>query len=230
MDALRTPDECFEALPDFDVVAHYAQISDGHGGDVRVGHVDEGPADNAPVLLMHGEPSCSFLYRHMIPVLVGAGHRVVAPDLVGFGRSDKPPEQSDYTDAAHVAWMQELLFDRLDLDGITFFGQDWGGLVGLRLVAARPERFDRVAIGNTGLPTGDATPSEAFMNRAGAVRQAVPPLSQRLRPVHQWWRADLSPPGTHGQPHTTIARGGHFPQEDKGAELAAVLNSFIASG
>jgi haloalkane dehalogenase len=99
----------------------------------------------------------------MIPVLVAAGHRCIAPDLVGFGRSDKPTEQSDYTYARHVGWMSEVVFDRLDLRDITFFGQDWGGLVGLRLVAAQPDRFARVVVGNTGLPTGDATPNDAFL-------------------------------------------------------------------
>jgi haloalkane dehalogenase len=128
-----------------------------------VHYLDEGPADAAPVLLMHGEPSWCYLYRHMIPVLVAAGHRVVAPDLIGFGRSDKPTEKSDYTYAKHVGWMIEAMFDRLNLTDITFFGQDWGGLVGLRLVAAAPERFARVVVGNTGLPTGEATPSDAFL-------------------------------------------------------------------
>jgi len=115
------------------------------------------------VLLMHGEPSWSFLYRKMIPVLVAAGHRCVVPDLVGFGRSDKPSEQDDYTYQRHVDWMAEALFGDLDLRGITFFGQDWGGLVGLRLLAGDPDRFTRVVVANTGLPTGDRPPNEAFL-------------------------------------------------------------------
>lgn len=163
MDVVRTPDEAFADLPDFPFAPHYVEVDDGEGGTLRVHHLDEGPADAAPVLLMHGEPSWSYLYRHVIPPLVAAGHRVVAPDLVGFGRSDKPTSGDDYTYARHVAWMQEALFDRLDLTDITYFGQDWGGLVGLRLVAAAPDRFARVCIGNTGLPTGDGTPSEAFL-------------------------------------------------------------------
>lgn len=116
------------------------------------------------MLLLHGEPSWSYLYRHMIPTLVAAGHRVVVPDLVGFGRSDKPTETSDYTYARHVAWMSEALLERLDLSDITLFAQDWGGLVGLRLVAAAPDRFARVAVGNTGLPTGHATPPKSFLD------------------------------------------------------------------
>jgi len=163
MQTVRTPDDRFTGLPGYDFEPHYTTIDDGEGGELRVHHLDEGPADAAPVLLLHGEPSWSFLYRHMVPVLVDAGHRVIAPDLVGFGRSDKPTEQSDYTYARHVEWMRQLLFDRLDLRGITFFGQDWGGLVGLRLVAAEPERYARVVVGNTGLPTGEGRLSEAFL-------------------------------------------------------------------
>jgi haloalkane dehalogenase len=164
MKSVRTPDDRFEGLPDFPFEPHYAEIDDLEGGTLRVHYLDEGPADAAPVLLMHGEPSWSFLYRHMIPVLVAAGHRVIAPDLVGFGRSDKPTEMADYTYARHVEWMSQLVFGHLDLQNATFFGQDWGGLVGLRLVAAAPERFARVVVGNTGLPTGHGKPSEAFLN------------------------------------------------------------------
>lgn len=163
MRSLRTPDDRFADLPDFPFEPHYHDIDDTEGGTLRVHYLDEGPSDAAPVLLLHGEPSWSFLYRHMIPVLTAAGNRVVVPDLVGFGRSDKPTETTDYTYARHVGWMRELLFDHLDLRGITFFGQDWGGLVGLRLVAADPDRYARVVIGNTGLPTGDGRPTDAFL-------------------------------------------------------------------
>jgi haloalkane dehalogenase len=163
MDTLRTPDERFEGLDGYPFQPHYADIADGDGGTLRVHYLDEGPSDAAPVLLLHGEPSWSYLYRHMIPPLVAAGHRVIVPDLVGFGRSDKPTEQSDYTYARHVEWMRELLFDHLGLRDITFFGQDWGGLVGLRVLALDPDRYARVAIGNTGLPTGHGPASDAFM-------------------------------------------------------------------
>lgn len=163
MQFLRTPDERFADLPDFPYEPHYVTVADGEGGELRVHYLDEGPAHAAPVLLMHGEPSWCFLYRHMIPVLVAAGHRVVAPDLIGFGRSDKPTLMSDYTYGREVAWMAEAMFDRLDLHDVTFFGQDWGGLIGLRMVAAAPERFARVVVGNTGMPTGEAKPSEAFL-------------------------------------------------------------------
>jgi haloalkane dehalogenase len=166
MDVLRTPDERFVDLPDYPFAPHYAEIPADPGSGattLRVHYVDEGPADTAPVLLLHGEPSWSYLYRHMVPPLVAAGHRVVVPDLVGFGRSDKPAELTDYSYARHVGWMSALVFDVLDLRGITFFGQDWGGLIGLRLVAAQPDRYDRVVLGNTGLPTGHGPASEAFL-------------------------------------------------------------------
>lgn len=163
MQTLRTPDEHFADLPDYPFAPNYAEIPDQDGGTLRVHYLDEGPADAAPVLLLHGEPSWSYLYRHMIPPLVAAGHRVIVPDQVGFGRSDKPTEAVDYSYARHVSWMTSLIFDVLDLNDVTFFGQDWGGLIGLRLVAAEPDRFDRVAVGNTGLPDGSGTPSDAFM-------------------------------------------------------------------
>ena len=163
MEALRTPEERFADLPDYPFEPNYAEIRDGEGGTLRVHYLDEGPADAAPVILVHGEPSWSYLYRHMVPILVNAGHRVVVPDLVGFGRSDKPTRQTDYSYARHVAWLSELVFDHLDLRDATFFGQDWGGLLGLRLVADEPDRFARVVIGNSGLPTGHGPASEAFL-------------------------------------------------------------------
>lgn len=162
MDVLRTPDERFTDLPDFAFEPHYATVPDGDGGTLRMHYLDEGAPDAPVVVLMHGEPSWSFLYRSMVPVLVEAGCRVVAPDLVGFGRSDKPARREDYSYARHVEWVRTLLLDHLGLDGATLFGQDWGGLVGLRVVAENPDRFARVAIGNTGLPTGEEKVTEAF--------------------------------------------------------------------
>ena len=161
MKALRTPDERFRDLPGFDFRPNYLQVPDGEGGSLRVHYLDEGPRTAEPVLLMHGEPSWCYLYRKMIPVLAGAGYRAVAPDLVGFGRSDKPAELSDYTYQRHVDWMQAV-FDQLNLTGITLVCQDWGGLIGLRLVADHPERFARVVVANTGLPTGDHPMADAF--------------------------------------------------------------------
>ena len=163
MQVARTPDERFEALPDFSFAPHYVEIDDGEGGRLRVHYVDEGPRDGHTVLLLHGEPSWCFLYRHIIPQLVDGGCRVIAPDLVGFGKSDKPTEKSDYTYNRHVNWMQAAIIDHLDISDATFFGQDWGGLIGLRLVAENASRFARVVISNTGLPTGDRPLTEAFM-------------------------------------------------------------------
>lgn len=148
MKALRTPDERFADLPGFPWQPRYADTSDG----MRMAYVDEGTGPT--VLLLHGEPSWSYLYRTMIPVLLDAGCRVVAPDLIGFGRSDKPVSVEDYTYAGHVEWLRSVLFDALDLTDVTLVGQDWGGLLGLRLVAENPGRFARVVAANTGLPDG----------------------------------------------------------------------------
>lgn len=162
MDVLRTPDDRFAALPDFPYAPRYVEVPAGDGTGLRVHYLDEGDPGAPTVLLMHGEPSWCFLYRHMIPVLVDAGLRCVAPDLVGFGRSDKPAQRSDYTYARHVAWMQAFL-DATALADVTLVCQDWGGLIGLRLVAANPERFARVVAANTFLPTGDTRVTEAFL-------------------------------------------------------------------
>jgi haloalkane dehalogenase len=303
MQILRTPDDRFADLPDFAYEPNYAEISAIAGGSssetLRVHFLDEGPRDASPVLLMHGEPSWCYLYRHMIPTLVAAGHRVIAPDLVGFGRSDKPADTADYSYARHVAWMSELLFGHLDLSDITYFGQDWGGLIGLRLVASAPERYARVVVGNTGLPVGDGKVSDAFLSwqkfsqespvfpiggivNGGSATDLSPeviaaydapfpddtykagarifPSLVPTRPddpasadnaaawevLERFERpflcafSDLDAvtsggqaafidrvPGTRGQPHTTIVGGGHFLQEDKGPELAAVIVRFI---
>src|SRR4051794_15325188 len=162
MEILRTPDDRFTDLPDFPWTPRYTEVADGDGGALRVACLDEGPQDAEPVLLLHGEPSWSFLYRRMIPVLLDAGLRVVAPDLIGFGRSDKPADPTDYSYARHVEWMRAAVLDERGLSGITLVGQDWGGLIGLRLVAESPDRFARVVVANTGLPTGDHRTTEAF--------------------------------------------------------------------
>jgi haloalkane dehalogenase len=301
MDSLRTPDDCFADLPDYAFAPHYTDVPSGAAeGTLRVHHVDEGPADaDETVLLMHGEPSWSFLYRHMIPVLTGAGHRCVAPDLIGFGRSDKPAARTDYTYQRHVDWMTAWLTANA-LDGLTLVCQDWGGLIGLRLVAAMPDRFRRVVAANTFLPTGDRSPGDAFLAwrkfsqevpefptgriidrgcttdldpsviagydapypdesyKEGArqfpILVPTTPDDPAAGPNRAAWDvlrgferpflcafSDSDPvsagadrafqksiPGTAGQPHTTIVGGGHFLQEDRGPELAAVVNAFIA--
>jgi haloalkane dehalogenase len=156
MEYVRTPDERFERLLDYPFDPHYADV-----GGVRMHYLDEGPSDANPILMLHGEPSWSYLYRHMIPVCSAAGHRVIAPDLIGFGKSDKPVLQEDYSYQAHMDWMQSLI-DHLELDNITLVCQDWGSLIGLRLAAENPDRFRAIVVGNGMLPTGDQTPPKAF--------------------------------------------------------------------
>ncbi|MDA2891376.1 haloalkane dehalogenase [Mycolicibacterium sp. BiH015] len=293
MDVLRTPDERFADLPDFPFAPHYVEVD-----SLRMHYLDEGPADAPVVLLLHGEPSWSYLYRWMIPVLVDAGLRAVAIDLVGFGRSDKPTRREDYTYQAYVDWTWAAI-EAIGLTGITLVCQDWGGLIGLRLVGEHPDRFARVVAANTTLPTGDQHPGEAFLAwqrfsqetpdfavgnivnggcvstlpaeviaaydapfpddsyKAGA-RQfptLVPtspddPAAPANRAAWEGLRrfdkpflcafSDSDPitrgadaalrkliPGAQGQPEVTIAGGGHFLQEDKGRELAAVVVDFI---
>lgn len=177
MDVLRTPDERFANLPGYDFEPHYVDVPRGDGsGDLRVHYVDEGPKDSEDVVLcLHGEPSWSYLYRKMVPLFAEAGLRVIAPDLPGFGRSDKPAARTDYTYARHVDWMRSALFDSLDLRNITLVCQDWGGLIGLRLLGEHPERFSRVVAANTFLPTGEGKPSEAFL-RWQRFSQEVPEM------------------------------------------------------
>ena len=294
MNVLRTPDERFQNLPGYAFAPHYANI-DG----LRMHYIDEGPRDADVVLMLHGEPSWCYLYRKMIPIITAAGLRAVAPDLIGFGRSDKPDSQDDYTYETHVGWVTAFL-ENIDLRRITLVCQDWGGLIGLRVAAENPERFERIVAANTFLPTGDAPAGEAFLRwqefsqkapslpignivnggctsdlpaeiiaaydapfpdetyKAGARRF---PLLVPTRPDdpasaanRRAWEAlgawqkpflctfsDEDPimrgadkpfkmlvPGTKGRPHTTIVGGGHFLQEDKGEELAAVVVSFIS--
>ncbi len=301
MEILRTPDERFADLPDFPYEPRYVEVDDGDGGRLRVAYVEAGPADGETVLLMHGEPSWSFLYRKMIPVLADAGLRVVAPDLVGFGRSDKPVSRDDYSYARHVGWMRQALLDELGLQDLTLVCQDWGGLLGLRLVAENPDRFARVVVANTGLPTGDQKMSEAFLAWQrfsqespdfqigrivgnGTAQGAGPEVvaaydapfpddrytaGARIFPtlvptspddpaaadnraawevLSRWEKPFLTAfsdsdaitrggervfqkliPGAQGMPHTTLAGGGHFLQEDVGPELARVVVDLIAA-
>lgn len=302
MQRLRTPETRFVDLPDFDFDPNYADVRDPTGDlPLRMAYLDEGSRDGGVVVLLHGEPSWSYVYRHTLPGLVAAGHHVLVPDLIGFGRSDKPSHREDYTFARHVEWVRELLFEHLGLHHVTLFAQDWGSLIGLRLVAEHPERFDRVAIGNGGLPTGDEQIGAAFLQwqefsqhapelPVGAIvsagcreRLSLPvvaaydapfpdesfkegarqfPLLVPTSPddpahdanVAAWESlarftkpflccfSDGDPitrgadqkfldvvPGARGQAHVTIEGGGHFLQEEKGVELAEVLNDFIAA-
>jgi haloalkane dehalogenase len=172
MRTFRTPDARFADLPGFAFPPRYGDVPDQDGGTLRMAWVEDGPADGPVVLLLHGEPSWSFLYRTMIPVLAGAGFRAVAPDLVGFGRSDKPTEISDHSYARHVEWLRSLAFDVLDLRDVTLVGQDWGGLIGLRLLAEHPDRFAAAVAANTGLPTGDVDMPAVWWEFRRAVEKA----------------------------------------------------------
>jgi len=173
---LRTPEAATELLPGYPFAANYRNVGDADTGPVRMHFVDEGPRGGPLMLLLHGEPSWSYLYRKMIPPLAAAGMRCIAPDLIGFGRSDKPVERGDYTYARHLGWLRSLL-DQLALDDIHLFGQDWGGLLGLRLVAEKPERFASVCAANTFLPTGKRELPEAFLRwRAFSQRVAELPV------------------------------------------------------
>ena len=171
MQVLRTPDARFEDLADWPYAPRYAEITDADGTHMRLHYVDEGPRDGAPVLLMHGEPSWAYLYRKVIAGLVARGRRVIAPDLIGFGRSDKPAARTDYTFERHVAWMSQWLTG-LDLTGLTLFCQDWGGLIGLRVAAEHPDRFASIVVANTGLPTGDIPMPEIWWRFKEAVQTA----------------------------------------------------------
>src|SRR5688500_8936068 len=158
MRVLRTPEERFVDLPDFPYEPRYATVA----GGLRMAYVQAGPADGRPVMLLHGEPTWSFLYRRIIPILARAGVRVIAPDLIGFGRSDKPADVEAHTYAGHVEWVRSFAFDALDLTGVTVVGHDWGGLIGLRMATEHPDRIAALVATNTGLPTGDQEMPEVW--------------------------------------------------------------------
>lgn len=159
MKILRTPDKCFEVLTDFSYKPCYTNIKTKDGSELRIHHIDEGPKEGPILLAMHGQPVWCYLYSRMIPFLTSAGIRVIAPDLPGYGKSDKPASRDDYSYQNQVDWMVSWLKEN-DFQNLTFFGQDWGGLIGLRMIAEDSERFTRIAIGNTGLPYNPNVPKE----------------------------------------------------------------------
>ena len=294
MEFLRTPDERFANLQGYDFDPHYVEVN-----GLRLHYIDEGPSGASPVVMLHGEPSWCYLYRKMIPLVSAAGHRAIAPDLIGFGRSDKLLDRVAYSYQFHVRIIAEFI-QKLELTGITLMCQDWGGLIGLRVAAEDQVRFARIVAANTGLPTGDQPMTDAFMrwqnysqtvpdfhvggivrgacqtelspevvaaydapfpdDRYKAAARAFPtlvptrpddPASEANRRawevLRQWDKpfltafSDCDPvtrggdrvfqklvPGARGEPHTTITGAGHFLQEDKGEELAAVVLDFIA--
>lgn len=169
MKILRTPDACFEGLMTFE--PHYQMVPDGEGGELRIHYLDEGPRDGEVIVCMHGQPTWSYLYRKMIPLFVEAGYRVLAPCLVGYGRSDKPSQQEDYTYKRQVTWM-DAWYKAVGLENVTLVCQDWGGLIGLRIVANNPDMFARVVVANTGLPDAHDTPDE-MAGPMRAMRESV---------------------------------------------------------
>ncbi len=172
MTVLRTADERFQNLPGYPFVPHYLTIQDMRLGPIRMHYVDEGPRDRPVVVMLHGEPSWSYLYRKMITPVAAAGYRVLAPDLVGFGKSDKPSDRKDYSYLSHMTWLTAW-FEQMAIRDVTLFCQDWGGLLGLRMVGEHPGWFARVMAGNTFLPTGDRDPGEGFL-RWKEFSQTVP--------------------------------------------------------
>ena len=209
MKVLRTPDERFANLPDFDYEPRYTVVprGDGEGEGIRIHHVEAGPADGPLVLLMHGQPTWSFLYRRMIPVLVERGMRVMAPDLVGYGRSDKPTEREDYTYQRQVDWLGGWLRSN-GVEHATLVGQDWGGLIGLRLVADDPARFDRVVAANTGLPLPMNVPQETVEKIAKFRAEAPTPTIMEMQQQISQMDAETSDrPKTGVRTVTRLARG-----------------------
>jgi haloalkane dehalogenase len=178
MKVLRTPESAFQGVTEYPFAPHYLDVTDAlSGANLRLHYIDEGPRDAPVVLMMHGEPSWSYLYRKMVAPVVAAGFRVVAPDLIGFGKSDKPAAQSDYSYARHVAWMRSWV-EQLDLQNVTLACQDWGSLVGLRLVAEMPDRFAGVALSNGGLPEGGDAPRAFAIWRAFSKWSPVFPIGK----------------------------------------------------
>ena len=174
MRLLRTPEERFVDLPDYPFAPHWTELA----GGLRMHYVDEGPSDADPVLMLHGEPSWSYLYRRMIPAFAAAGFRAVAPDLIGFGKSDKPADRDDYSYQSHMEWLTEWLL-ALDLRRITLVCQDWGSLLGLRMAAEQPDRFDRIVVANGFLPTAERKAPPAFhVWRAFALHTPVLPIGR----------------------------------------------------
>ena len=184
MKILRTPDDCFKNIKDYPYQPHYTVVKTHDDCDLRIHHIDEGPKDGPILLAMHGQPVWSYLYSRMIPYLVNAGIRVIAPDLPGYGKSDKPSAREDYSYQRQVDWMNQWLVKN-DFSKLTLFCQDWGGLIGLRMVADNGERFDRVAMGNTGLPYSPDVPNavveEIHAFREGPTKLTITSMAKQVR-------------------------------------------------
>ncbi len=167
MQVLRTPDARFEGLTDYPFAPHYVMVPDGEGGTLRMHYVDEGPSEGQPVVMIHGNPTWSYMWRSLIPVLARAGYRAIAIDMIGMGRSDKPAALEDYSIDRHATWLEAALIDGLDLKDAHFILHDWGGITGLRVVASHPDRVASVVCSNTGFPTWEPGKEITEMNRPG---------------------------------------------------------------
>ena len=189
MEVLRTPDSCFEGLPDYPFAPHYADVSDFEGGRLRMHYVDEGPRDGVPVVMIHGNPTWSFMWRKLIPRLTDAGYRAIAIDLIGTGRSDKPTEAEDYTLARHVSWVVAALFERLDIQDAHFVLHDWGGIIGLRALVDHQDRARSITLSNTGLSSRDPDKPIKKMARKGASFMRLFQIMVRLNRNWKPWRS-----------------------------------------
>jgi len=203
MEILRTPDERFEGLPDFSFEPHYTTITDEDGTDIRIHHIEQGPADGPVVVMMHGNPTWSYIHRHMVPVVAKAGFRVLAPDLVGCGRSDKPAQKSDYTLARHVDWMTKW-FKANNLQDITLFCQDWGGMIALTVLAENPDMFARVLAANTGLAVGSGE-SDFMKMWVGMMQEAT---------TFPWEMLTMSLPETMSDAERAAYTNAPFPTDE----------------
>ncbi|WP_416831512.1 MAG: haloalkane dehalogenase [Erythrobacter sp.] len=188
MNRLRTPDACFENLVEFPFSANYVDVSDHEGGCLRLAYVDEGPNDGPPVVMIHGNPTWSYMWRKLIPVLAANGYRAIAIDLIGLGRSDKPTQMSDYTIARHEAWVREALFEKLQLTDAHFILHDWGGIIGLRAIADHQDRVASVIMSNTGFPVRNPDEPIKKMARKGAAMLRRFQLYIRFRKNWQHWK------------------------------------------
>jgi haloalkane dehalogenase len=188
MEIRKTPDSCFDALPDYDFEPHFVTLDDQEGGTLNMHYIEAGPADGQPVVMIHGNPTWSFMWRKIVPQLAAAGYRAIAIDLIGMGRSDKPTRMEDYTIARHENWVREALFDKLDLTGAHFVLHDWGGIIGLRVAAENQDRLASISFSNTGLPVHDPSEIIEKMAMPGASFLRKFQLYVRFNPFWRHWK------------------------------------------
>ncbi|MDB2541331.1 haloalkane dehalogenase [Alphaproteobacteria bacterium] len=187
METRKTPDKCFENLPDYDFEPHYVTLDDDEGGTLDMHYIEAGAANGQPVVMIHGNPTWSFMWRKIMRQLGDAGYRAIAIDLIGMGRSDKPTKMSDYTISRHEKWVRQALFDKLDLNGVHLVLHDWGGIIGLRVAADAQDRLASIAFSNTGLPVRDPRAAITQMAMPGAGLLSKFQLFVRFNPFWRHW-------------------------------------------